>query len=297
MSNNNTLWWAALVAWMAGATWWHVCKVKLLCDAPMVSANPAPTETFEVVPLHIKDGTSLDLHSPGNFGFAKSGFEANVSAVKVQIDSLSAYLKANPNKKVTITGYYSSEETNATSWLNLGIARAEGIKRYFVANGLPADAFTTVSELQDGIQFSMDSLKGGIGFAIADLAGVTEKTLAEGQKYESIFKPLDIYFSTGSSEYIRTSDNAKFIQEAKQFLAEHRDKKLLLTGHTDNVGNEAANALLSGKRADYVKRQLIAAGLPESQLSTDAKGQNAPRESNDTKEGRAANRRVTIVVQ
>lgn len=46
-----------------------------------------------------------------------------------------------------------------------------------------------------------------------------------------------------------------------------------------------------------VKRQLTLAGLPAQQLLTDAKGQNAPKKSNSTAAGRAANRRVAIVVQ
>ena len=98
-------------------------------------------------------------------------------------------------------------------------------------------------------------------------------------------------------DYIKTADNQKFVKEAKKYLDANKDKKLLLTGHTDNVGNEASNEILSGKRAGQAKRQLIAAGLPESQLVTDAKGQASPKASNETTEGKAANRRVSIVIQ
>lgn len=297
MSKNSTFWWAILAVWMAGATWWHVCKIKQLCDAPLVSADTAPTESVVVVPLRIVDGPSLSLVSAGNFSFAKSGAEPDLTAVKKQLDSLAAYLRTNPGKKLTITGYYHPSEVNDSKWPDLGIARAEGIKQYYVDLGVPAAILVTKSELQDDIRFSPDSLTGGIGFDFGPLLPTTEDALAEAQKYQGLFKPLDLYFNTGSTDYTKTDDNRKFVEEAAKYLAANKDKKLLLTGHTDNTGTAAANLKLSKKRAGEVKRELVSAGLPESQLEVAAKGQSAPKESNNTAEGRAANRRVAIVIR
>lgn len=295
MSKNSTLWWIILAVWMAGAAWWHVCKIKQLCDAPMISADAPPIGPVEVTSLHITDGGDLSLVSAGNFGFAKSGAQANLTAVKRELDSLAAYLKANPGKKLTITGYYHSSEVNDSKWPDLGIARAEGIKQYYVDLGLPAAAFETKSELQEDIRFNQDSLSGGIAFAFS--MPTTENALAEAQKYQGLFKPLDLYFNTGSTDYIKTDDNQKFVEEAAKYLAANKEKKLLLTGHTDNTGTAAGNLELSKKRAGEVKRDLITAGLPENQLVIAAKGQSTPKETNNTAEGRAANRRVAIVVQ
>lgn len=296
MSKNSTFLWVSLSIWMAGSTWWHVCKIKQLCDAPLVADAPS-AEAIEVVPLSIVDGTSLSLTSSGNFGFAKSGTSANLTAVKSELDSLAAYLRANPRKKLIITGYYRSTEVNDSKWPDLGIARAEGIKQYYLDLGLPAAGIQTKSEIQEAIRFSPDSLSGGIGFAFETPAATKEDVLAEAQKYQGLFKPLDLYFNTGSTDYIQTADNRKFVEEAIKYLAANKDKKLLLTGHTDNTGNQAGNLELSKKRAGEVKKQLVSAGLPENQLMTSAKGQTAPKEANTTPEGRAANRRVEIVVQ
>lgn len=297
MSKNSTFWWITLAVWMAGSAWWHVCKIKQLCDAPLVSADAPMAEPIEIVPLRITDGTSLSLVSPGNFGFAKSGSEANLAAVKKQLDSLAAYLRANPAKKLTIIGYYHPSEVNGSKWPDLGIARAEGIKQYYIDLGIPAASLATKSELQNDIRFSPDSLAGGIGFAFGTLVPTTEDALAEAQKYQGLFKPLDLYFNVGSTDYIQTDDNHKFVEEARKYLAANKDKKLVLTGHTDNTGTQAGNLELSQKRADEVKRQLVSAGLPQDQLTTAAKGQTAPKESNNTAEGRSANRRVEIIVQ
>jgi OOP family OmpA-OmpF porin len=296
MSNKNTLWWVLLAIWATLSTWWHTCKIKELCDAPLITKTSVPSAAVTISPLQITDGTAFSLISAGNFGFAKSGSEPNFSAVQPEIDSLASYLKVNTNRQVTITGYYSSEEANHSSWPNLGLARAERIKEYYVNQGLPADMFLTVGELRSDIRFDSDSLKGGIGFSLAKLPTAEDK-LADAQKFDGIFNPLDLYFNTGSSEYIVTSENQKFVNEAKRYLSANGDKKLLLIGHTDSTGDAAANDELSRARAEQAKKQLIALGLPANQLITDAKGQRVPKQSNETTEGRAANRRVEIVVQ
>jgi len=70
--------------------------------------------------------------------------------------------------------------------------------------------------------------------------------------------------------------------------------ELIVTGHTDSVGTDAYNMKLSQRRADAVKRQLIAFGLAASRIETRAMGESQPIASNATDEGRQLNRRVEI---
>ncbi|GHB77564.1 OmpA family protein [Persicitalea jodogahamensis] len=296
MSNNNAPWWIALVVWMGLAAYWHVCQIKELCYEP-APATTVVVETPETDPLYIRDGGGLDLRANGNFGFAKSGAEADMSRVRAELDSLAAYLAANPGKRLNIVGSYSSAETNATTFTDLGIARAENVKAYLVSQGANADVLATSSQLVDGTGFGADSLRGGIDFVVRDPLPDSEEGLANAQKYESVFKPMDLYFPTASASYIKTDANRKFVEEAQKYLAANQGKKLLLTGHTDNDGDDDTNMKLSKQRAEAVKRQLIRLGISAQQLVTDGKGENQPKESNDTPEGRRANRRVDIVVQ
>jgi OmpA-OmpF porin, OOP family len=127
-------------------------------------------------------------------------------------------------------------------------------------------------------------------------AGTTEDDLAKNQKYESVFKPMNLYFHTNEANYIRTDENQKFLNEAKAYLAEHKDKSLQLTGHTDSDGADDANMRLSERRANDVKKQLTTKGFTAAQLLADAKGETQPVADNATPEGKKANRRVTIVV-
>lgn len=288
----KTLAWIALIGWIVGSTYWHVCKIKMLCD------GPAQTEVagYTVPPLSIVDGDKLNLQSASNFGFKKAVADPNLANVKKELDSLAIYLQANPGRKTTITGFYSSVEQNTTSFPDLGLARADAIKQYLVQAGVPAAQLETTSKMID-LAFSPEDSTHGMEFGFSDLTPATEQKLAEGEKYDGVFNPLDFYFESGSDDYIKTDDNKRFLEEAKKYLAANKDKKLSLTGHTDNVGSDGANMRLSNKRAADVKASLIKQGISADQLVTDAKGKTEPKESNDTPEGRKANRRVSVVVQ
>lgn len=74
------------------------------------------------------------------------------------------------------------------------------------------------------------------------------------------------------------------------------DKPVLITGHTDNVGNSTANLALSNKRAEAVKQYLIGRNINASRLSTTGKGDSDPIASNDNEEGRTRNRRIEFTL-
>ncbi len=79
-------------------------------------------------------------------------------------------------------------------------------------------------------------------------------------------------------------------------LKDHPELRLLIEGHTDNVGSEASNLALSEKRAAAVKQSLVANfGIDASRLESKGFGASKPAAPNDTPEGRQTNRRVEIV--
>ena len=134
MDKSKTPWFVALLVWMGLSTWWHTCKIKELCNAPLM-----------------------------------------------------------PTAQVTA----------------------------------PAP----------------DSLS--VAPSIDTLVAKTEEDLAAKEKYETVFKPMDLYFKIGSVNYIKTKDTEMFMAEAKKYLADHKNQKLSLTGYADNVGNDEINMKLS----------------------------------------------------
>jgi OOP family OmpA-OmpF porin len=77
--------------------------------------------------------------------------------------------------------------------------------------------------------------------------------------------------------------------------AEEAALKAVIGGHTDSVGDATANLGLSQRRAIAVRRELIARGVPAAALKSVGYGAEQPVGENDTEEGRAKNRRTTIV--
>jgi outer membrane protein OmpA-like peptidoglycan-associated protein len=103
-----------------------------------------------------------------------------------------------------------------------------------------------------------------------------------------------IYFDTGSDR-IRP-ESTPTLKEIGAMLSEHADLKLVIEGHTDNVGNAASNQALSEKRAAAVRQFLIDNYSVEgARLSAKGLGSSRPVGPNDTPEGRQNNRRVELV--
>lgn len=80
-------------------------------------------------------------------------------------------------------------------------------------------------------------------------------------------------------------------------LKQNAGWKMLIEGHTDNIGGDAFNRDLSAKRAAAVKAFLVAAGIEDGRLSVSGLGMSKPIGSNETEHGRAQNRRVELVKQ
>ncbi|MDR0996274.1 MAG: OmpA family protein [Zoogloeaceae bacterium] len=71
---------------------------------------------------------------------------------------------------------------------------------------------------------------------------------------------------------------------------------IIVEGHTDSTGTDAYNKALSEKRADIVKQQLIAEGMPADGITVIGRGAEVPVGDNHTAAGRRENRRTIIIV-
>jgi outer membrane protein OmpA-like peptidoglycan-associated protein len=103
-----------------------------------------------------------------------------------------------------------------------------------------------------------------------------------------------VLFDTGSDR-IRP-ESTPTLKEIGNMLKEHGDLKIVIEGHTDNVGAATGNQSLSEKRAEAVRQYLISTyGVEESRLQAKGFGASKPSTGNDTPEGRQQNRRVELV--
>ena len=84
---------------------------------------------------------------------------------------------------------------------------------------------------------------------------------------------------------------------ALELIKAHPGKRILVAGHTDNVGDPASNLKLSVGRASAVRDWLVdASGIPTTQFAIQGYGDTRPIADNETQDGRARNRRVEITL-
>jgi OOP family OmpA-OmpF porin len=79
-------------------------------------------------------------------------------------------------------------------------------------------------------------------------------------------------------------------------LTSHPDLKIQVEGHTDNQGNDTYNKKLSQRRAEEVVKYLAKKGVERTRLTPLGFGEEQPIASNETKDGRAQNRRVVFKI-
>ena len=119
---------------------------------------------------------------------------------------------------------------------------------------------------------------------------IIEKEVEEA--LDLAFKNLE--FETGKA--IIKQSSYPSLNTLATIMDTHPEFQLLVEGHTDNVGNDANNLLLSKKRAEAVKTLLVNKGVDASRIETKFYGETKPIASNDTPEGRQQNRRVELTI-
>ena len=113
----------------------------------------------------------------------------------------------------------------------------------------------------------------------------------------TVSKPVilkNVFFETGSAEL----QDASILELSKlrDLLQENSSLRIRIHGHTDNVGSETDNQILSDKRAGAVKQFLIDNGIAPSRLESKGFGESQPIDSNESEEGRANNRRTEFII-
>ena len=119
---------------------------------------------------------------------------------------------------------------------------------------------------------------------------VEQKIMEEGRA------TLDVEFDTGKA--IVKPAYYKEIEAVADVLKKYPDLKIVVEGHTDNVGGEKYNLNLSQKRAEAIKAVMVQKfNIEASRITAKGFGFSNPLADNSTKEGRQQNRRVEAAVE
>ncbi len=124
------------------------------------------------------------------------------------------------------------------------------------------------------------------------------QTAGTGVEVERVGDELMVRMPSGITfAYDRYDIQPQFVptlNEIAQTLRAYPSTMIDVYGHTDSTGTEAYNQTLSERRAQAVANYLIAQGISSARIATRGYGELQPIASNETEEGRAANRRVEL---
>ncbi len=234
-----------------------------------------------------------------NFNLSESNYLLPISdSLNSAVNKTINYFKNNPNVGLSITGYFTSKEDNNSAYSNLGLARANAVKNYFISKGLSSRIINTSGVLNDKIEPNSENiLFGPNNFSVQNLSNAEEldaemKLIADEIKD----KPLIFKFELAAATLRLTSEQKIKVQKIARYLDKVENSTCSIVGHTDNTGNPSSNLELGQERADYAKNYLIKNHIKESKITAISKGQTEPLSSNETSEGRAKNRRIVVTI-
>ena len=112
------------------------------------------------------------------------------------------------------------------------------------------------------------------------------------QLYSGSKVVLHINFDTGKS-LLKTEEKTK-LQGIINYLKDHPEQNVEISGHTDDVGTIEHNLELSDSRAKSVKNYFVSQGIVGSRMTTMGFGKSQPMATNESEAGKQENRRVEI---
>ena len=191
--------------------------------------------------------------------------------------------------KVIITGHTDNTGDESHN-MALSLSRANSVADYLIATGTNADIVRTLGRGPNDPIASNETREGREQNRRVDITVIAE------------VRALDKMVFPGSVLFKR--DSADINDEGKEFLSKHlaaraqskRVKYIEIIGHTDDKWESDYNMELSKKRAASVRDYLVSQGVDASKIVTTGMGETMPIVSNNTKKGRAQNRRVEILI-
>lgn len=254
----------------------------------LVTEDPATSVVQKLAEFVITDADGGTLFKfPSNFIITANKGEVEIPESLIGIkDSVFNFLNKNQGKELLISAKYLESEGEP-----LGLNRANFLKNVLAESGINPNRIIPKAVLSD---YSYDANSGYADGLAMLFRNASEETITAVD--ESISNKT-LYAKFGSDEFKPDRSLQGYAFELKHYLEEYPDKKVSLTGHTDDVGEAAANLNLGLERANTVMNYLVSQGIQADKMKAYSKGETEPIESNETEEGRAKNRRILITVK
>lgn len=291
------------LCWMFFCRWQYVCKIRNQCGYQ--------TEVKDVRPqtLNLVDNGEVVLKGYDQFKFANNSYAPVINENNNDfIEKVAAFMRENPGKKLTITGNYLPSEVDKTGetsygmFENIGLARADAIRKLLVAKGINENRMLLDHNLLSEKETSLDEpisfrTSGEKELANNDTDGTPDEYEQGGQAFSFTNMSFsDANFTLGSADFRPGAAFRSYADSVKTYMGLNEGKSLNLIGHTCDKGSDQFNMELGKKRAKSVKRYFEKLGI-KANINTASKGENQPAYPNTNEPNRSKNRRVVVQIQ
>lgn len=235
----------------------------------------------------------------GKYGYFSSNNIKNESLGGMDFYYFSLYNEAKPEEVILVKGNLKSEDTTKPIKATVQIKSLESKRVTFIPVDEDGDYVASILKNEDYLL----TIKGEDIVYQSTYVAAKDSITAPVIKLEMEVQPIEvgmhyrlhnIYFAFNSADILSSSQ--KVLDEFIVFLNDHPTMTISIEGHTDNVGSDEFNLILSENRAKAVYNYLVNNGIDANRLQYKGFGETAPIATNETEEGRAMNRRTEFVI-
>lgn len=257
-------------------------------------SNNAATVSKNLNPFSIS-GADFDIGTNENFNFNTSGHAVLTpvpESLNDPIEKLKNHLSQNPSKVLKVMGYFKGEESNTSTFGDLGMARAEAIKKQLTSRGISADKILPSGVMNEGLQPDGSGVLHG-PYALLLTEDSSKQDLLKNNLLKS---PTLMNFGSGKHETSNLTLKKTNLGALADYLNSYEDRSCTIVGHCDSDGSDKFNMELGQRRADFTRRQLLKLNVDGDKVKTTSKGESAPIATNRTAAGKAKNRRTELII-
>lgn len=271
-------------AWSILTIPYYICNIMELCDD-----NTQKKEIVAPIENEIEEAKEAPKSNLGNLVF---NWETDLPITNDEFAMVKDTLATNiidTDKDLTIVGKYYASEKNTSDFDNLGLARANAVKN-LLANEDYVGRVKISSELVSGEPADIDHPFRAVDFDFT-------ATEIENPDF-TITETADIIvinFPTASADpNLSLELNERMAKLASAVI--ENGSALVISGHTDNTGNQEENYQYGMERANAIKELLVSKNVNADRIFVESKGESLPIATNKTEEGKRQNRRVEIII-
>ncbi|TXB64488.1 OmpA family protein [Phaeodactylibacter luteus] len=272
------------------ARWYFVCELRQAC-------GPGAPVDARLQTLQLTEGEDVLLRGYDQLAFDSASLSPRTNANNITfLDTLAAILQARPNRNLTITALFRESEVGIAPGFfeNLGLARADQLRKLLIKRGVPQDRFSLDYGISEDRRLREPAL-----FNLYDpnaVAGGFEKVLFT-------FKNMtfsDANFAYNSAEFSPGASLRLYADSVQTYFSLNPDASMAIIGHTDSIGSDAYNLDLGLRRAESARAFFRDSLDVEVPIVVASEGESRPVAPNSTSqgadnpEGRQKNRRVNF---